>query len=226
MAPEARLSVRVPRDRDAGVVREVDPVANQGAQRLSSPGPGLLTVRCVGRGVSCALDSACSLAAPTGPCGGGKDGALPGAAARPAAPAVDAPELGQDTRPAALRARQGHGFTSGAHEAGSKARCRGAVSSQHSCRPSSTRDADTATRHGPRRSSASYFATRACLHKLSVVVGDYWAHVSNPSVDRRAVGTDLAADAVFGWQAGQAFSGSPAGGRGDHLPVPHRDRLA
>ena len=99
MAPEARLSVRVPRDRDAGVVREVDPVANQGAQRLSSPGPGLLTVRCVGRGVSCALDSACSLAAPTGPCGGGKDGALPGAAARPAAPAVDAPEPGRTPDP-------------------------------------------------------------------------------------------------------------------------------
>ena len=91
MAPEARLSVRVPRDRDAGVVREVDPVANQGAQRLSSPGPGLLTVRCVGRGVSCALDSACSLAAPPGPCGVGAAGALPGVPAPPApAPAMAA----------------------------------------------------------------------------------------------------------------------------------------
>ena len=52
----------------------------------------------------------------------------------------------------------------------------------------------------------SNLTARACLHKLSVVVGDCWAHVSNPGVDRRAVGTDLAADAVFGWQAGQAFS--------------------
>ncbi|GAA4386358.1 hypothetical protein GCM10023153_00030 [Ornithinibacter aureus] len=47
---------------------------------------------------------------------------------------------------------------------------------------------------------------RACLHKVSVVVGDCWRHVTNPGPHRRPVGVDLTVDAVLGWQAGQAFS--------------------
>src|SRR5699024_2797564 len=74
--------------------------------------------------------------------------------------------------------------------------------------------------------SASHRSPRACLLSSCSVGLRIWADESPKCVVRRAVGGNRAAAACSTSLVREAQAGSPAGGRGDRLPLPVRDRLA
>src|SRR5699024_897696 len=77
-----------------------------------------------------------------------------------------------------------------------------------------------------RRCLAAPRGTRACLLRSWEFGMRWWVDEPTKRVVRRPVGDDPALAPRSAPLVGEAEAGSSAGGRGDHLPLPVRDRLA
>src|SRR5699024_1846522 len=92
--------------------------------------------------------------------------------------------------------------------------------------PAPTSVADRCPAWSPSCQESESPTTRACLLSSCSVGLRIWADESPKCVVRRAVGGNRAAAACSTSLVREAQAGSPAGGRGDRLPLPVRDRLA